>query len=99
MSVETRIARRRAQLATRELFEWPRVPKFKRVPSKQELVSTAERVALGANAHDIFKCVHGKHYFTPCVACRRDQREADMRLGLYKQKLAQVQAKIIGLNA
>lgn len=33
--------------------------------------------------HDIMFCVHGKHLFIPCVACRRSKRECDNKREKY----------------
>jgi len=68
-SLEKRIARLRAKRLTSELFVWPRKPAFVREPSKSEQENAKRK-------RDIFKCVHGKHYFTPCKHCRRTNADA-----------------------
>ena len=73
MSLDSRIQRVREQARMRELFAEAQRPKFIRILSQSELEPKNS---------DVFKCCHGKHYFTPCVACKRTQAIAD----IYEQR-------------
>ncbi len=87
MSLETRIARLRNKNLMTDLFAWPRVPAFYRQPSANELLAHKKQ-------RDIFKCVHGKHYFTPCLGCRRTQEDADKWLRFYEEKTLKLRKQL-----
>ena len=70
-TLSKRIARKRRDNLMRELYREPRVPQFIREASLTEQQLAAEK-----RTHDIFKCVHGKHYFVPCVQCHRNAQDA-----------------------
>jgi hypothetical protein len=84
MSLDERIARLKNKRLNTDLFQWPRVPVLYRQLSANEQASRGER------KKDIFKCVHGKHYFTPCNSCGRTQRIADKWVVHYTQRQAKL---------
>jgi hypothetical protein len=107
MSLEQRIARLRSKRLTSELFTWPstthvemtyddegkphymRVANIIRVPSNNEIVDSREK-----KKRDIFKCVHGYHYFTPCRGCKRTQEDADKWLKYYEEKTLKLRKQL-----
>lgn len=87
MDLQQRIARLKNKRLMQDLFEWPHVPVLIRVPSQNEL-------AREKNKRDIFKCVHGKHYFTPCCSCGRTQVDADKWLKYYEEKTLKLRKQL-----
>ncbi len=79
MDLQQRIARLKNKRLTQDLFAWPTTPVLYRQPSSNELNASKKQ-------RDIFKCVHGKHYFTPCCSCGRTQQDADKWLKFYEEK-------------
>jgi hypothetical protein len=77
MSLEQRIAARRSRDRLRDVYRDPIRPVFVRVLSTNE----NERAL-----NDVFKCCHGRHYFTPCSNCKRTQRDADTWQAYYLAK-------------
>lgn len=67
MTLEQRISALRNKRLMTDLFEWPSVPVIVRKPSNNEREP---------KKHDIFKCVHNRHYFVECTKCRRDAKQA-----------------------
>jgi hypothetical protein len=70
-TLSKRIARKRLDAARKELYREPTIPRFIREASASEIEIAAEK-----RGHNIFTCVHGKHYFTPCVQCKRNNDDA-----------------------
>jgi hypothetical protein len=66
-SLEKRISALRNKRLMVDLFQWPSTPVIRREPSNNERE---------AKKHDIFKCVHGLHYFVECTKCRRGAKQA-----------------------
>lgn len=78
MSLDERIDRLRAKRVLGDLFVWPRIPLLIREPSKNELESSKRQ-------RDIFKCCHNRHYFVPCMQCKRTQSDADAWYAYYEE--------------
>jgi hypothetical protein len=86
-NLDKRIARLKNKRLNSDLFAWPRKPILLRQPSKNELDAQAR----GQRANkDIFKCVHGKHYFTPCNSCGRTKSRAEKWVVHYTQRQAKL---------
>jgi hypothetical protein len=58
-----------------------------RVPSQSEYETSKRQ-------HDIFKCCHNRHYFTPCMSCGRTQVDADKWLKFYEEKTKKLRAQL-----
>lgn len=86
-TLNKRIASLRARNLMSDLFEWPTIPVLYRQPSNNELNAQKKQ-------RDIFKCVHGVHYFTPCKGCRRTQEDADNWLKFYEEKTKKLRAQL-----
>jgi hypothetical protein len=87
MDLEQRISRLRSKRLLSDLFEWPTTPVLYRQPSSNELNAAKKQ-------RDIFKCVHGKHYFTPCMHCQRTQQDADKWLKFYEEKTLKLRKQL-----
>lgn len=82
LSLDKRIEKLRSKRLMTDLFEWPRVPLLKR-----ELSSNERQEREAPRKRDVYKCVHGKHYFVACAPCKRTRSDADKWLAHYEQKL------------
>lgn len=87
-SLDKRILRKREESRMHELYR-ERTMTFLRLPSTNELKTAEERYD-GKHLRDMFHCVHGKHHFTPCIACRRSEADAQANQEHAKRSVAQL---------
>jgi hypothetical protein len=86
MSLERRILRARDKMRMQELHQ--DIPKAKFPLSPENDIGNITILAVKEPVHkNRMLCIHSKHYFIPCIQCRRDARIARMHEDNFMRKI------------